>query len=220
RLPIMEPGTPIQYPLGLLYNSALRITLYQAAARGETAHVEPAIAFADQVFTTMMENGYLPLALETLLLRSQLHALLGNETASQADLTQALELGAPEGFVSVFIDAGPPVAEAIQALLDCGRLESVRLDYVRTILTAFAELQKARDGGQAAQTAAVLVAPLTERELDVLRLMADGLKYAEIAEKLFVSLNTVRSHVKAVYGKLNVDKRSKAVARARELHIL
>jgi LuxR family maltose regulon positive regulatory protein len=65
-----------------------------------------------------------------------------------------------------------------------------------------------------------LVEPLTDRELDVLRLMAEGLKYKEIAKRLFISLNTVRFHVKAIYGKLAVNNRTQAVERARQLQIL
>ncbi len=56
--------------------------------------------------------------------------------------------------------------------------------------------------------------------MDVLRLMADGLKYKEIAAALFVSLNTVRFHVKSIYGKLNVNNRTQAIETARQLHIL
>ncbi len=65
-----------------------------------------------------------------------------------------------------------------------------------------------------------LIEPLTERELEILRLFADGLKYAEIAEQLVVSVNTVRYHVKGIYGKLSVDKQSKAVERARALGLI
>ncbi len=65
-----------------------------------------------------------------------------------------------------------------------------------------------------------LVEPLTERELDVLRLLAEGLTYAEIAARLVVSLNTVRFHVKEIYGKLGVNRQAQAVARARELGLL
>ena len=64
------------------------------------------------------------------------------------------------------------------------------------------------------------VEPLTERELEVLRLVAEGLKYKEIASRLIVFLNTVRFHVKAIYGKLNVNNRTQAIERARQLRIL
>jgi LuxR family maltose regulon positive regulatory protein len=65
-----------------------------------------------------------------------------------------------------------------------------------------------------------LIEPLTERELDVLRLLAEGLTYAGIAERLVVSVNTVRYHVKEIYGKLGVNRQAQAVARARELGLL
>jgi LuxR family maltose regulon positive regulatory protein len=69
-------------------------------------------------------------------------------------------------------------------------------------------------------TGVELIEPLTDRERDVLRGMAAGLKYEEIAAQLFISLNTVRSHVKAVYGKLNVNNRTQALAAARRLDLL
>ena len=65
-----------------------------------------------------------------------------------------------------------------------------------------------------------MIEPLTHRELDVLRLMAEGLKYEDIAHRLFISLNTVRSHVKVIYGKLEVQNRTQAIERARRLQLL
>ena len=65
-----------------------------------------------------------------------------------------------------------------------------------------------------------MIEPLSERELEVLRLLAHGLKYAEIAEQLVVSVNTVRFHIKSIYGKLSVDKQAKAIERARELGLI
>ena len=65
-----------------------------------------------------------------------------------------------------------------------------------------------------------MIEPLTDRELDVLRLIADGLKYKEIAGRLFISTNTVRTYVKGIYGKLNVNNRSKAIALAHQYKLI
>jgi len=65
-----------------------------------------------------------------------------------------------------------------------------------------------------------MLEPLTERELEVLRLIAEGLKYEEIAGRLFISLNTVRTYVKAIYGKLSVNNRTQAIACAREMKLI
>ena len=71
------------------------------------------------------------------------------------------------------------------------------------------------DPAQPPRASTELIEQLTERELEVLYLLAEGLKYAEIAERLIVSVNTVRYHVKGIYGKLSVDKQAKALERAR-----
>jgi LuxR family maltose regulon positive regulatory protein len=95
-------------------------------------------------------------------------------------------------------------------------------DYVGRILAAFSASGDP-DSATTAQPGPApppLIEPLTERELEVLRLMADGLKYKEIAARLFISLNTVRFHVKAIYGKLNVNNRTQAIKAARRFHLL
>ena len=75
-------------------------------------------------------------------------------------------------------------------------------------------------GSREGQGSKGLVEPLSERELGVLRLLAEGLTYAEIAQRLVVSLNTVRFHVKEIYDKLRVNRQAQAVARAREVGVL
>jgi LuxR family maltose regulon positive regulatory protein len=150
-------------------------------------------------------NHYLPFAIETLLLRAQMHAALGQVEASQADFSQALKLGQPEGMISIFVEAGRPIAAMLSSLLAENQPADLDPDYLQRILTAYPESPASRG-----------LAGLTERELDVLRLMAEGLKYAEIAEQLVVSINTVRSHVKAIYSKLGVNNRTKAIAIAQE----
>ena len=177
---------------------------------------------------------YLIVALEALLLRAQMRAALGNGqaglaadlAASRVDYVTALELAEPEGFIGVFVEQGPPVAKALASLVEQNQLEAVQPDYVERILAAFSRVQPpapdlpAGTGPVALIEPAALIEPLTDRELDVLRLMAQGLKYKEIAARLFISMNTVRFHVKAIYGKLNVNNRTRAVESARQLRIL
>lgn len=123
-------------------------------------------------------------------------------------LTQALALGEAEGYVHVFVDEG---AALLERLLDAPP-DLRQQPYVRRILAAFGPVQAA------ARTN--LIEPLTERESEVLRLLAEGLSYAAIAGRLVVSVNTVRYHVKGLYGKLSVEKQSQAVQRARDLGLL
>jgi len=225
-IPELEPDPHINHPLGLLYNSALRILLYRAQVRHELTSLQRGLALADRLIAGALRRGepvepqrqYLPVALEALLLRAQMHAIQGNEQAAWADYAHALALAEPEGFISVFVQEGAPVATALRTLIERDRLGDVRPGYVKDILAAFPRSQPPT--GSHPDAAAALLDPLTERELDVLRLMTQGLKYKEIAARLFISLNTVRSHVKAIYDKLDVHNRTQAVQKARQLQIL
>ncbi len=226
--PALSPGQSIPHSMGLLYNSSLRFLLYQARAKQDPAGLRAGIELADRLITRALQSQTLLVALEALLLRAQMHAALGSPRASQADYARALELAEPEGILGVFIELGPPVAEALADLIEQAQLEAVQARYAERLLAAFSRLQppSTARGEQpspdllAESEPVALIEPLTDRELDVLCLMAEGLKYKEIAERLFISLNTVRSHVKAVYGKLHVNNRTQAVAVARQLRIM
>ena len=154
-----------------------------------------------------------------------------DQLRSRADYVRALELAEPEGFIGVFVEQGPPVAEALANMVKQNQFGTVqpgyakRMPFIRSILAAFSQAQSpapdlpAGTGPVASIEPAALIEPLTDRELDVLRLMAQGLKYKEIAARLFISLNTVRFHVKAIYGKFNVNNRTQAIEMARQLRI-
>ncbi|MDY6878574.1 MAG: LuxR C-terminal-related transcriptional regulator, partial [Chloroflexota bacterium] len=217
--PDLPPDQSLSHANGLLYNSGLCVLLYQARAGRDSAGLRPGIELADRLVTGALQSQYIPVALEALLLRAQMHAVLGDHRASQADYARALELAEPEGFIGVFVERGPPVAEALANLVEQDRLSAVQPGYVERILAAFSRLQPP-GAARGEQPASGLIEPLTDRELDVLRLMAEGLKYAEIAARLFISLNTVRFHVKAIYGKLSVNNRTQAIEMARQLRIL
>ncbi len=224
--PDLAPDQGITHSVGLLYNSALRVLLYKARTGRGLVDLKHGIEFTDRLISRALQGHYVVVALEALLLRAQMHAALGDGQSSQADYARALELAEPEGFISVFVEQNPPIAEALANLMKNNQLGTVqpnyvkRMHFIRSILAAFPKPQPsdATHGERFASN--TLVEPLTNRELDVLRLMAQGLKYKEIAARLFVSLNTVRFHVKAIYGKLDANNRTKAVEIARRLNIL
>jgi LuxR family maltose regulon positive regulatory protein len=140
-----------------------------------------------------------------------LQALLGQARgdvpAALAPLRRALSLAEPEGLVRVFADEGRPLGTLLRAVADRGPARA----HVHRVLHAL-------DGPAVTRPVQPgLVDPLSSRELDVLRLLASDLDGPGIARELFVSLNTVRTHTKAVYAKLGVNSRRAAVRRAEEL---
>jgi LuxR family maltose regulon positive regulatory protein len=135
----------------------------------------------------------------------------GDDGRALSALEHALRLAEPEHYVRTFVDEGEPMARLLRrALTEC-----VTRDYAGRLLAAFAE------GPQAVSPAAqALVEPLTEREMEVLRLIAAGLSNREIAHELVVAVSTVKSHINHIYGKLDVKNRIQAIARARTLELL
>jgi len=140
----------------------------------------------------------------------------GDHRAALATLGRALVLAEPEGYVRLFLDEGPPLL----ALLRLAQRHGLAPRYVARLLQAA--------GAQAgpvlllpALPATALVEPLTERERDVLRLvLLDGASNREIAHQLVLSVNTVKKHIANLYGKLNVQSRAQAIAKARLLQLL
>jgi LuxR family maltose regulon positive regulatory protein len=229
--PVLLPETGIPHAMGLLYNSSLRLLLYRARATGDGTGLRAGIQLADHLVAGALRDQHLLVALEALLLRAQLYATLdrsvSNLAASQADTVRALELAEPEGIVGVFVEQGLPLAEVLAGLIRQNQLGTRQARFVDRILAAFPRLHPpstSRDGQPTPDLPGIepkiLVEPLTDREREVLHLMAGGLKYKEIAGQLFISLNTVRSHVKAIYGKLGVNNRTQAIETARQLGIM
>ena len=128
-------------------------------------------------------------------------------------------------FIRIFIDEGMPMAE----LLSEAAAQGIMPDYTQKLLAVFeAEKPKSEDKSYlpALPAAApplstpLLIEPLSQRELEVLQLMAKGLSNHEISQRLFLALNTVKGHNQKIFGKLEVQRRTEAVARARELGLL
>jgi LuxR family maltose regulon positive regulatory protein len=146
----------------------------------------------------------------------------GQWDQAMSALERALALAEPEGYVRAFVDEG----EAIKPLLREAAARGAHGTYVSNLLAAFptvaeVETESAGPGLRPPTPASPsLVEQLTDRELQVLRLLTSPLSSAEIADELFVAPSTIRSHIKSIYGKLNVHKRIEAVQRAQDLGLL
>jgi LuxR family maltose regulon positive regulatory protein len=132
-------------------------------------------------------------------------------------LERALTLAKPGGFLQIFVDEGPPMARLLYGALAHG----IAPDYVRRLLAAFpvAEPEQSGPAGNISLESS-MIEPLSERELEVLALLAQGLTNRQVASRLYLALNTVKAHARNIYGKLDVHNRTQAVARARALGIL
>ncbi len=156
--------------------------------------------------------GAMLVVIQVLVLQAMALQVQGEVDQALTALERALSLAKPEGYVRTFIDEGAPMA----ALLRTAASRGMVLDYVGKLLAAFEEAASP----SLPRPSPLLIEPLSERELEVLRLLAAGLSNREIAEELFLALGTVKKHINNIYGKLNVYKRTEAVARARELSLL
>jgi LuxR family maltose regulon positive regulatory protein len=140
----------------------------------------------------------------------------GQKDQAMQVLGDALTLAEPGGFVRIFIDEGPPVAE----LLSEAAARGVAPDYVGKLL-AVCEVEEHKNKEESAlPQSQPLFEALSQRELEVLRLIAKGLSNQEIGQRLFLSLNTVKGHNRIIFDKLQVQSRTEAVARARQLGLL
>lgn len=226
-------GADLPRPVSLLSNAALRVLFAQAGVDPDRPGMARGVELAGPVLAGELQQRLIPSAIETLVIRSQMHARLGDGRESLADLTRALELAQPEGLISVFIEEGPPIAEALRRLLKRGLSGPVRPDTVDDILAAFpaagpsqaerpdAVTDTVAVGDEAAaRGTAALVEPLTRREQEVLALIAAGCSNRAIAEKLVITVSAVKKHTGNIYGKLNVNSRTQAVAFARQLGLL
>jgi LuxR family transcriptional regulator, maltose regulon positive regulatory protein len=223
--PDLPAGAPVTLEMGLLYNSALRVLLYHAKRGQDPSALKAGIDLAGRVFQGELQCQHLPIALETLLLLSQMHAVSGETWQSLNAAARALELAEPEGFISVFVEEGKPVADILGDLLKGGIVEKRQQMFARQIISFFADPsfdREVSDSLQAAKTQDVdmLVEPLSARELEVLQLIANGDSNQAIAEKLFITVSAVKKHTGNIYGKLSVNSRTQAVSRARQLGLL
>jgi LuxR family maltose regulon positive regulatory protein len=186
--------------------------VFIAQKRFKEAH-----ALVERIYRIAQEIGKRQTEFEGLILLALVFSIQGETDQALVHLEKALTIGEPEGFIRIFVDEGPPMARLLYKALTRG----IAPDYVRQLLAAFpiAEPEQA-DSPKTQAPESDLIEPLSERELEVLELLAEGLTNREIASRLFLALNTVKAHSSNIYGKLGVHSRTQAVTRARALGLL
>jgi LuxR family maltose regulon positive regulatory protein len=175
-----------------------------------------AARFLERLLGAAEDGAWMASVIEILILQALALRAQGETEGAMKKLGLALTLAEPEGYVRTFVDEGEPMSELLHRAASLG----IARDYAGKLLVAF-------DGGaalpaavEATKDTAALSEPLTERELEVLRLIAAGMLNRGIAQRLFVAVSTVKKHINNIYRKLEAHSRTQAVARARELNLL
>ena len=171
-------------------------------ARGDSA---AALAVLEPWRRHVEAKGWADKRLEVLLLQAQALQAHGDRDSAVHVLMDGVGLAEPGGLVRSFVDEGAPMATLLSAAAAEGRMTD-----------AIRKLQAAFEAGKHAPAQSP-IDRLSERELEVLRLIAQGLSNQEIGERLFLALDTVKGHNRRIFGKLQVQRRTEAVARAREI---
>jgi LuxR family transcriptional regulator, maltose regulon positive regulatory protein len=165
----------------------------------------------------MEAKGWEDERLQAMVLQAVVLEAHGDKDQAVHLLLDALSLASPGGFIRLFVDEGRPMAHLLSEAAALGMLP----DYTGKLLAECkAEEQKHEGTSSLPPPAQPLIEPLSRREVEVLHLIAQGLSNQEISERLFLALDTVKGHNRNIFDKLQVQRRTEAVARARELGLL
>jgi LuxR family transcriptional regulator, maltose regulon positive regulatory protein len=199
--------------------SQYELPLSQARVLIAQSNPAAALMILEPLRQQMEARGWADERLNTIVLQAIAFHIHGEKDKAIKLLGEALALAEPGGFIRIFIDEGPLMAELLSEAAAFGMMP----EYVRKLLATF-ETEKRKTETEpdpsSAQATQPLSDPLSQRELEVLRLIARGLSNREIGERLFLALSTVKGHNRIIFDKLQVQSRTEALSRARELGLL
>jgi LuxR family maltose regulon positive regulatory protein len=220
-------GKP-SYPREEQYLTLVRVLIAQGRLDPMGSYLDDALGLLGRLLGAAEDGGRMGSVIEILALRALALQAEHDSSDALAALERALALAQPEGYVRLFLDEGASMKALLSELLNARRKGGSKgkrltsLTYVRRLLAAFEAPHTStgpsvEHGSQSGQS---LYVGLTTREREVLKLIAEGLSNREIAARLFIATSTVKGYVHSLLRKLEADSRTKAISRARELHLL
>jgi LuxR family transcriptional regulator, maltose regulon positive regulatory protein len=196
-----------------------RILLARYKSDGAESSIHGAVGLLERLRKAAEGGGRNGSVIEILVLQALAYHARGDFPSALLALHQALSMAEPEGYVRMFIDEGLSMMQLLRQASE----RQIMADYAKKLL---AEIETEKDKIESkTDISSVLPGhpinePLSQRELEILQLIAQGLSNREICERLFLALDTVKGHNRLIFGKLQVQRRTEAVARARELGLL
>ena len=184
-----------------------------------------------QVEKLAIQGGSSLILLRARLMRAVLEEKQGNLSSADNHLINALETGKEGGFLQTFIDEGRKLEKVFKRIITIKKsnISMELMNYIEKIYPLIWPTEAANidhppvektPGETGSYSHDYLVEELSQRELEVLQLVSQGLSNQEISEKLFLTLGTVKWHTSNIYGKLGVKGRTQAVARARQIKVI
>jgi LuxR family maltose regulon positive regulatory protein len=193
-----------------------RVLIAQYKTDPQAGSIHEAIALLERLLQAAEAGRRMGSLIEILVVQALALQAQGNVSQALASMERALALAEPEGYVRIFVDEGEPMRSLIEK--QSRSQDKSFPGYVDKLLAAFAR-PTAVPQPKTNDLQSTIIEPLSERELEVLRLLGAELSGPEIARELIVSLNTLRTHTKNIFNKLGVNNRRAAVRRAEELNL-
>jgi LuxR family maltose regulon positive regulatory protein len=212
----LRVDSELSYHHDLHHINLARVLVAQGVQQPSGTYLDEALGLLARLLAAAEKAGWIHEEIKILTLQAIALTAGGDSEEALTALARALTLAEPGGYVRTFIDEGESMGRMLRQAVARG----IAVSYAGKLLAALEEETDDRPRGIKPTSSPALVEPLSKRELEVLRLLTTHLPSTEIAKELVISTNTVRSHIKRVYSKLNVHNRRDAIRRAEELELL
>jgi LuxR family maltose regulon positive regulatory protein len=207
----------LSYHYDLHHINLARVLVARGAADTSGPWLNEALTLLGRLQAAAAQAGWVQEEIKIGMLQALAMQAQGNSQSALEALCRVLPLAEHGGYIRLFVDEGLPMAE----LLSEAATRGIGPDYTGRLLAAFPGFAVVSTTQPTIQDPkSKMVEPLSQRELEVLQLIAQGLSNREISERLFLALSSVKGHNLKIFGKLQVQRRTEAVARARELGLL